>query len=71
MHNPESVLENETHRVLWEFEIQTANLIPASRLDLVIIKKKKKKEPAGRPLSESQKKRNERQVLGPCQQTKS
>ena len=23
MHNPESILENETHKVLWDFEIQT------------------------------------------------
>ena len=49
MHNPASVLENETHK-LWDFEIQTDHLISASWLDLVIInntkkkKKKKKKE---------------------------
>ena len=23
MHNPESVLENEMHKLLWDFEIQT------------------------------------------------
>ena len=23
MHNPEFVLENETHKLLWDFEIQT------------------------------------------------
>ena len=23
MHNPESVQENDTHRLLWDFEIQT------------------------------------------------
>ena len=23
MHNPESVRENETHKILWDFEIQT------------------------------------------------
>ena len=27
MHNPESVPENETHKVLWDFEIQTDHLI--------------------------------------------
>ena len=29
MHNSESVLENETHKLLWHFEIQTADLISA------------------------------------------
>ena len=27
MHKPESVLENETHKFLWDFQIQTDNLI--------------------------------------------
>ena len=27
MHNPESVLENETHNVRWDFKIQTYHLI--------------------------------------------
>ena len=27
MHNPESLLENETHKVLWDFETQTDHLI--------------------------------------------
>ena len=27
VHNPESVLENETHKILWEFDIQTDHLI--------------------------------------------
>ena len=27
MHNPESVLENETHKFLWDFDIQTDHLI--------------------------------------------
>ena len=30
MHKPESVLENETHKILWDFE--TDYLIPARRL---------------------------------------
>ena len=42
MHNPESILENETHKILWDFEIQTDHLIPARRPDLVIVNKKKK-----------------------------
>ena len=46
MHNPESVQENEMHKLLWDFEIQTNHLISARRPDLVIINnnKNKKKE---------------------------
>ena len=44
MHNYEYILENETHKLLWDFEIQTAYHISARRPDLVIIKKKKKKK---------------------------
>ena len=44
MHNPESVLKNETHKLLWDFEIQTDHLISTWRSDLVIVKKKKKKK---------------------------
>ena len=44
MHNPESVLENETPKILWDFEIQMDHLISARRLDLVIVKKKKRKK---------------------------
>ena len=41
MHNPASVLENETYKLLWDFEIQTDHLISTRRLDLVIINKKR------------------------------
>ncbi len=41
MHDKESVLENETHKVLWDLGIQTNTLISASRPDLVIVNKKK------------------------------
>ena len=37
MHNPESVQENETHKVLWVSEIQTGQLISVKRPDLVIV----------------------------------
>ena len=37
MHNPESVLDNETHKILRGFEIQTDHLIPARRPHLVIV----------------------------------
>ena len=42
MHNPESVLQNETHKPLWDFETKTDHLIPARRLDLMIVKEKEK-----------------------------
>ena len=44
MHNTEPVLENETHKILWGFEIQTDYLISARPLDLVIVNKKKEKK---------------------------
>ena len=40
MHNPTSVLENDTHKLLWDFDIQTDHLISASRLDLIKINKR-------------------------------
>ena len=36
MHNPESILENQMHKILWDFEIQTDHLISARRPDLDI-----------------------------------
>ena len=42
MHNPAAVLENDTHKLLWDFNIQTDPLIPARRPDLIIINKKKR-----------------------------
>ena len=44
MHKSESVLENETNKIFWDFEIKTVLLIPARRPDLVIVDKKKKKK---------------------------
>ena len=41
MHNPESVLEYETHKLLWDFEIQMDYLISTSWPDLVIVNKKR------------------------------
>ena len=43
MHNPAPVLENDTHKLMWYFDIQTDPLISARRPDLVIINKKEKK----------------------------
>ena len=44
MHNPASVLENDTHKLLWDFDIKMDHLISARRPDLIIIKKQKKKK---------------------------
>ena len=44
MHNSAAVLENDTYKLLWDFDIQTDHLISARKPDLIIINKKKKKE---------------------------
>ena len=41
MHQPESVLENETQKILSGFQIQADHLISARQPDLVIVNKKK------------------------------
>ena len=41
MHNPTSVLENDTHKLLWDFDIHTDHLISAKRPNLIIINKNK------------------------------
>ena len=43
MHNPAPVVENDTHKLLWDIYIHTDHLISARRPDLIIITKKKKK----------------------------
>ena len=44
MHNPEYVIENETHKLVWDFEIKTNHQILARRPDLIITNKKQKKK---------------------------
>ena len=44
MHNPESLMENETHKHFLEIKTETDPLISARQHNLVIAKKKKKKE---------------------------
>ena len=39
-HEPESVLEDEDYKILWDFSIQTDYVIEARRPDLVVIDKK-------------------------------
>ena len=40
--NPSSILENDTNKLLWDFDIQTDHLISARRPDIIIIIKKKR-----------------------------
>ena len=44
MHNPAVVLENDTHKLQWDFDMKTGHLISARRPDLIKIYKKKKKK---------------------------
>ena len=37
MHNPAPILENNTHKLLWDFDIHTDHLISARIPDLIII----------------------------------
>ena len=39
-YNPESALENETHKILMDFEIQTGHLIPAGWQAWLIVKER-------------------------------
>ena len=42
MHNPAAILENDTHKLLWD--IQTDHLILARQPDLIVINNNNKKE---------------------------
>ena len=68
MQKPESVLENETHKILLDVEIQTDHLI--TRPDLVLINKylpSCKLYTGGGPQRENKRKQKDTQILGPCQ----
>ena len=41
-HEPQSVLENEDYKILWDFSIQTDHVIEAWRPDLVVVDKKER-----------------------------
>ena len=43
MHNPAVVLENDTHKLLWDYDIHTDHQISTRRPDLIIINNKKKR----------------------------
>ena len=42
MHNPASVLKNDTHKLLRGFDIQKDHLISARRPNLIVINRKKR-----------------------------
>ena len=42
MHKSEFILGNETHKITWDFKIQTAHLNPTLKPDLVLINKKQR-----------------------------
>ena len=42
MHNLVTVLENDTHKLLWDLDIHTDHLISARRLDLIVINNRKR-----------------------------
>ena len=41
-HEPESVLENENHKILWDFSIQTNHVVETRRPDLIVVDEKKR-----------------------------
>ena len=42
MHNPAPVLENNTHKLRWDFDIHTDHILSTRRPDLIIINKKQR-----------------------------
>ena len=42
MHISASAIENDTHKLLWDFDIQKDHLISARRPDFIVINKKKR-----------------------------
>ena len=70
-YKPKSIQENEAHKILWDFEIQTDNLIPTKIAVLILIRKKKESlycefYRCSRPQSEDKRQRKDKQILGPC-----
>ena len=53
MHNTAPILENDSNKLLWDFNIQTDHLILARRPDIIIINKKRE---SAKLLKESEKK---------------
>ena len=57
MHKQESALENERHKILWDFEIQTDHPISARRSDLVLLTRKKELVEFALPVDHSEDKK--------------
>ena len=75
IHKPESVLENETHKILCFFEIQTDPLILNRKSDPVLINKKKRTcqvdfDILAEYRVKIKESKKDRQIFGPCQATK-
>ena len=72
MHKTEPVFKTETHKLLWDFEIQTDHLISARRLT----PRHKKKLyfsgfcPSGGTKSQDIRNQKDKQLLRPCQRAK-
>ena len=70
------ILENETHEILWDFEIQTDHLTLTRRPDLEFILRKDENVlscgfcRSGRRQSGNKRKRKDWKILGSCQRTK-
>ena len=60
MHNPAPVPENDTHKLLGDFDIHTDHLISARRPDLIIINKKREFAKLSTMLSQLTTEKNER-----------
>ena len=72
MYNLESVQEIETHKAIWDFEIQTDHLISAWQANQLIVNKKKRTwliadfGSPGRPQNKIKRKQKERRISEPC-----
>ena len=60
MHNPESVLEKETHAVFLDFEVQADHLIWDRQPDLVIVNKKKQQQKTKKKQKKQNKTKNKK-----------
>ena len=76
MHNPKSILENETDKLLRSFETETYHLISSRGTDLVVVINKKETLPIswlrhpGKSQSKIKRKRKQTKVHGPWLRTK-
>ena len=71
---PESIPENETHKIILDSKIQIDDLMPARKPDLIIVNKYENLPKSGLcrpggPQSENQRKWKERQIPVSCQRT--